>query len=78
MANAEKLSTIKELKSIKISFDSNKIPRIRTELGLNELAPDIQLKKNIRNLRRSAKKESTYFDDSATPVTDEIYYEWDR
>lgn len=78
VANAEKLSTIKELKSIKISFDSNKIPRIRTELGLNELAPDIQLKQNIRNLRQSAKKDTTSFHGSAIPITDENIYKWDR
>ena len=77
-ANAKKLNSIKEVKSIKVTFEHDKIPRIQTQIGLDELAPDIQLKKNIRNLRRSAKKESTYFDDSATPVIDEIYYEWDR
>lgn len=78
VANAKKLSTIKELKSIKISFDSNKIPRIRTELGLNELAPDIQLKENIRNLRKSAKQDTTSFDGGAIPVTDPSVYVWDR
>lgn len=78
VANTKKLSTIKELKSIKISFDTSKIPRIRTELGLDELAPDIQLKENIRNLRKSAKKDTTSFSSSAIVVNDENLYKWDR
>lgn len=78
VANAKKLSTIKELKSIKISFDSGKIPRIRTELGLDELAPSILLKENIRKLRQSAKKDTTSFSKSAVPVNDSSIYIWDR
>lgn len=77
-ANAKKLNNLKEVQSIKITFEHDKMPRIQTQIGLDELAPDIQLKKNIRNLRRKAKGESTYFNGSATPVTDETYYEWDR
>ena len=78
VANAKKLSTIKEVKSIKISFDKGKIPRVRTELGLDELAPNIQLKDNIRKLRQSAKKDTTSFTGSAIPVTDASIYVWDR
>lgn len=78
VANAKNLNDVKEVKSIKISFEHDKMPRIRTEIGLDELAPDIQLKKNIRNLKANTKKESTYFSSTADPVTDEIYYEWDR
>ena len=77
-ANAKKLNSVKEVNSIKVTFEHDKMPRIQTQLGLDELAPDIQLKKNIRNLRRKAKDQSTSFSKSATPVTDEIYYEWDR
>ena len=77
-ANAKKLNNLKEVKSIKVTFEHDKMPRIQTQIGLDELAPDIQLKKNIRNLRRKAKDESTFFDKGATPVTDETYYEWDR
>lgn len=76
-ANAKKLNTIKEVKSLKITFDSKKMPRIQTEIGLDELAPDIQLKENIRNLRRSAKTETTSFTNGAKPVQD-YGYEWDR
>ena len=78
IANAKKLNSVKEVNSIKIAFDIGKIPRVQTTLGLGELAPDIQLAKNIRKLRDTAKKETTEFSGGATPVTDEIYYEWDR
>ena len=78
LANAKKLNSVKEVKSIKISFDTAKMPRIRTELGLDELAPDLQLKENIRKLRNDAKAESTEFDGSAMPVSEDIYYQWDR
>ena len=78
VANAKKLNGVKEVSSIKITFDYSKMPRIQTTIGLDELAPDIQLKKNIRKLREDTKKESTAFSTSAIPVSDEIYYEWDR
>ena len=78
IANAKKLNTIKEVKSIKITSDYSKMPRIRTEIGLDELAPDIQLKKNIRDLRKEAKKETTSFSKSAIPVNDTDIYVWDR
>ena len=77
VANAKKLNSVKEVNSIKLSFEHDKIPRLQTTIGLGELAPDIQLQQNIRKLRESAKEETTYFKDSATPVTEEIYYEWD-
>lgn len=78
VANARKLSTVKTLKSIKISFDMSKIPRIQTELGLDELAPDLQLRENIRSLRQSAKQDTTSFSGGAIPVTDDNIYVWDR
>ena len=78
VANAKKLNTIKEVQSIKVVFDTSKMPRVQTEIGLGELAPDLQLKKNIRTLRQDAKKESTAFYKSAIAVTDPIYYEWDK
>lgn len=76
-ANAKKLNTLKEVKSLKVTFDWKKMPRIRTEIGLDELAPNIQLKENIRKLRREAKKETTSFPSSAVPIVDESIYEWD-
>lgn len=78
VANAKKLNSVKEVSSIKIVFDTGKMPRIQTTLGLGELAPDIQLSQNIRKLRDSAKEETTQFSSSATPVIEDIYYEWDR
>ena len=77
VANARKLNSVKEVKSLKLTFDSGKIPRIRTEIGLDELAPNIQLEQNIRKFRQSVEKESTDFTETATPVSEDIYYEWD-
>lgn len=78
VSNAKKLNTIKEVKSIKIDYDTAKIPRIRTTLGLDELSPDIQMKENIRNLRKSAKEDTTSFSSSAIPINDKNIYEWDN
>ena len=78
MLKEKKLNTIKEIKSIKIVYDTSKSPRIRTELGLDELAPDIQVKENIRKLRVNAKNESTWFSSSAVPISEETIYEWDK
>ena len=77
IANEQKLTDLKEVNSIKVIFNTQSMPRIRTELGLGELAPDIQLKKGLQKLRQEAKKETTSFTSSAIPITDEIYYEWD-
>jgi hypothetical protein len=78
IANAKKLNTIKTVKSLKITFKWTNMPRIQTEIGLDELAPDLQLRENIRNLRRETKKEDTSFSSSATPISDPTIYEWDR
>lgn len=78
LANAKKLNTVKTVKSLKITFDKSHMPRIQTEIGLDELSPDLQLRENIRGLRRNAKKETTDFVGSATPISDETLYEWDR
>ena len=78
IANAKKLNSVKEVKSLKISFDWNKMPRIQTEIGLDELAPSFQLKQNIRSLKENAKKTTTSFSSSAIPVTRIDLYEWDR
>lgn len=78
VADAKKLNTIKEIQSIKVTFDIGHMPRIQTTLGLGELDPDLQVKENIRKLRRQAKKENTYFSSSAVPVKDLTVYEWDN
>lgn len=78
IANAKKLNDVKEVESMKIVFKHDKMPRIQTTIGLDELDPDSQLKENIRELRRNSKKESTAFSTSATPINDDMYYVWDR
>lgn len=78
IANAKKLNSVKEIKSIKITFDWNKMPRIQTELGLGELAPDFRLKETVRTLKRNTRNESTAFTKSAIPINDIDLYEWDR
>jgi len=78
IANAKKLNTVKTVKSIKVTFNWTNMPRIQTEIGLDELAPDLQLRENIRNLRRETKKQDTAFSSNATPINDPTLYEWDR
>ena len=53
-------------------------PVIQTELGLGELAPDIQIDKTIKQMRDSAKKETTSFFGTASPVVNEDIYEWEQ
>lgn len=78
ISNDKKLNDVKEVKSIKISHDTGKMPRIRTEIGLDELSPNEQLKENVKKLKENAKKESTYFSSSAIPISEETVYEWDK
>ena len=78
IANNKKLNSVKDIQSIKIKFDKGKMPRVQTELGLGELAPDLQLKKNVRSLRQNAKKKTPSFSLSAIPTTDLDIFEWDR
>ena len=78
IANAKKLNTVKQVQSVKVTFAHNKMPRIQTEIGLDELSPDLQLKKNIRKLRSDAKKQTVDFGSSASPISDDSLYIWDR
>lgn len=77
-ADAQKLNTVKRVQSIKISYSNSQIPRIRTELGLGEMAQEFQLQKLLRELRETAKQESTLFSGSASQVTDKNVYQWER
>ena len=77
-ADAQKLNTVKEVQSIKITYDYSKIPRIQTQLGLGEMAQEFQLKKLLREIRESAKKESTLFSGTASKITDTEVYQWER
>ena len=76
-ANMRKLNTLKEVDSIVMKYDHKSKPVIQTELGLGELAPDLQVKQNIKKLRDSAKKSTTYFTGSASPISESSIYEWE-
>ena len=77
-ADFKKLNTLKEVDSIIVNYSFDEKPTIRTELGLGELAPDLQVKKIIKGMRDDAKKDTTYFPLTATPVLDEDIYEWEN
>ena len=78
IANSRKLNTIKTVASVKYSWSNKQIPKVQTEIGLGELPMDLQIKKELRAMRASAKKESTHFSSSAEAITDEEVYEWDN
>ncbi len=77
IANRYQLNTLKEVNSITVKYNYKNKPVIQTELGLGELAPDIQVRKNIKKLRDSAKKQTTYFKTSATPEPNQDIYTWE-
>ena len=77
ISDAKRLNTLKEVDSITLKYDTGTKPVIQTELGLGELAPDLQVRQTIKKLRDSAKSETTYFYKSATPVNDTEVYEWE-
>lgn len=78
IADAKKLNSVKRVKSIKISYSTSQIPRINTEIGLDEMSPDFQLQKALREMRESAKQESTLFSGSASKVDNSEVYQWER
>lgn len=78
VADAKKLNTLKRVESVKYVYDYSKIPRLQTTIGLGELAPDLQLKKTLREIRESAKKESTLFSTTATGIEDKNLYQWEN
>lgn len=78
IANSRKLNTVKNVASVKYSWNNKQIPKVQTDLGLGELPMDLQIKKELREIRASAKKESTHFSSSAEAITDEDVYEWDN
>lgn len=77
VSDAKQLNTLKEVESISLEYDYKDKPVLQTELGLGELAPDLQVRKNIKQLRDSAKTNTTYFYGSAEPIHDEDVYEWE-
>lgn len=78
VANSRKLNTLKTVASVKYHADNHDIPKIQTELGLGELPVDLQIAKELREIRASAKKDSTIFSASAEPILDDEVYEWDN
>ena len=78
IANSKKLNTIKTVASIKYDCDHTQIPKIQTEISLGELPIDLQIAEELRQIRKMAKKETTYFHGTAEPITDEEIYEWDN
>jgi hypothetical protein len=76
-ANRHQLNTLKEVNSITLKYNHKNKPVIQTELGLGELAPDLQVSKNIKKLRDSAKKKTTYFQGSAIAEPDFDIYTWE-
>ena len=78
IANTKKLNSLKEVNSITLHYDITDKPVLQTELGLGELAPDIQVNKTIKQLRDNVKQSSTNFDGTAVPISTESIYEWEQ
>lgn len=78
IADSKRLNTIKKVASVKTTYKTNRVPRVQTELGLGELSEDLQLKKVLREIRESAKKESTLFSSSAQAVDSDTLYQWEN
>ena len=77
VANKYQLNTLKEVESITLTYNHKTKPVVQTQLGLGELAPDIQLKKNIKQLRDNAKTNRTDFTGTATPIENNDIYTWE-
>lgn len=78
ISNDRHLNTLKEIASVKYKWSKSQIPKIQSTFGLGELPLDLQIKKELREIRASAKKETTHFSSSAEPITDMNVYEWDN
>jgi hypothetical protein len=77
-ADAKKLNTLKRVESYKLSYNVGSIPKIQTTIGLDELEPNLQLTKTLKELRESAKKESTVFSTSAKGTDNKEVYQWEH
>ena len=78
ISNSRKLNDIKTIESIKVTYDIKQMPRIQTEIGLDELEPFLRIKKEMQDMRNNTKKKNTNFSSTATPVQDEDVYIWDN
>lgn len=77
LANAQQLNDVKTIQSLKIKYSNSSMPRIRTEIGCDEVEPFLRIRKEQERLRKEARSESTYFGTTATPIEDEDVYIWD-
>ena len=78
VSNYKKLNDVKTVESIKISYNPNQIPRIRTEIGLDELEPYLRIRKEQEALRKQTRSDKTYFARTATPVENPEIYTWEN
>lgn len=77
ISNYKKLNDVKTIESVKISYNKSDMPRIRTEIGCDEIEPYLRIKKEQEKLRKQTRAKSTYFGGSASPIEDEGIYIWD-
>lgn len=78
ISNSKKLNDVKTLESLKVKFNVNQIPKLQSELGLNELEPFLRIRKEQEKLRDLTRNNTTVFSSTATPVDDEEVYIWDN
>lgn len=77
IANAQQLNDVKTIMSLKIKCSKDSMPKVRTEIGCDEVEPFLRIRKEQEALRKQARAESTYFGTTADPVLDEDVYIWD-
>ena len=78
VSNNKQLNDIKTVKSLKISYENNRKPMIRSEIGCDEIEPFLRIKKHQEELRREARSDETYFGRTASPIDDEELYIWEN
>lgn len=78
VSNYKKLNDVKTIQSIKIKYDISSMPRIQTEIGLDEIEPFLRIKKEQEELRKTARSDKTYFGRTASPIEDQEIYIWDN
>lgn len=77
IANDHKLNDVKRVKSIQYDLSREQVPKTRMTIGLDEIAPELEAKRIMRELRESAKKESTVFSGGAKVIQDKNVYQWE-
>jgi len=77
VSNYRKLNDVKTVESIKITYKNSQIPKIQTEIGLDEIEPYLRIRKEQEALRKQARSDKTYFGRTASPIEDPDIYIWD-